>query len=212
MSKVYNRDCIGASDEIGDYDYVFSGPPEFEELGFDPANTDLYSEFMAKVFGSLTPKLNLITVCFTDRKFDSRVVSKHTMLINIMESIGWTVKSHKIWVKSLKVNLFRLNYGNVITFSKGKVKQNQHEDYRKDVWIDGHGAKFMGFTCGMPVRVAQRCILNFTNENDIVYDPFMGSGTTAIAASEIGRKFVGCELDKATWGICNERLKENGIL
>ena len=210
-SHVHFTDCIGAADEVGKYDYVFTSPPDFKELEIDPSDTDSYSKFLMTVFKELAPTLNLITVCFTDRKFNSGIISKHTILINLMNSIGWNVKSNKIWVKSLKVNLYRLNYANVLTFSKGKVKQNRTDDFQPDVWIDGHGEKFMGFAYGMPTSVPRRCVANYTNENDIVYDPFTGSGTTAVAACELNRRFVGCELNRQAWEICNIRLdKING--
>ena len=176
-SHVHFTDCIGAADEVGKYDYVFTSPPDFKELEIDPSDTDSYSKFLMTVFKELAPTLNLITVCFTDRKFNSGIISKHTILINLMNSIGWNVKSNKIWVKSLKVNLYCLNYANVLTFSYG-----------------------------MPTSVPRRCVANYTNENDIVYDPFTGSGTTAVAACELNRRFVGCELNRQTWEICNIRL------
>ena len=46
-----------------------------------------------------------------------------------------------------------------------------------------------------------------TNKNDLVLDPFMGSGTTAVAAQNLERKFVGYETEKSYVKIANERLK-----
>jgi len=46
-----------------------------------------------------------------------------------------------------------------------------------------------------PIALVERCILASTKENDLVLDPFLGSGTTAIAALDADRKFVGIELD-----------------
>lgn len=46
-----------------------------------------------------------------------------------------------------------------------------------------------------PVELMEYLIRNSTNEGDIVYDPFMGSGSTAIAAIKSNRKFVGVEID-----------------
>jgi site-specific DNA-methyltransferase (cytosine-N4-specific) len=52
----------------------------------------------------------------------------------------------------------------------------------------GHFATF-------PESLAERCILLGSGEGDLVLDPFMGSGTTAIAAARLGRRFLGCELN-----------------
>jgi site-specific DNA-methyltransferase (adenine-specific) len=46
-----------------------------------------------------------------------------------------------------------------------------------------------------PLMLLERLISAASDKGDLVFDPFMGSGTTAVAAKNLGRKFVGCELD-----------------
>lgn len=50
--------------------------------------------------------------------------------------------------------------------------------------------------CPVPVKLMERIILLTTNEGDTVLDPFMGSGTTAIACMNTNRKYIGFEIDK----------------
>ena len=57
-----------------------------------------------------------------------------------------------------------------------------------------------------PLRLVRRALLASTREGDLVFDPFSGSGTTAVAAKELGRFFVGCELDEGFAGICARRV------
>ena len=45
-----------------------------------------------------------------------------------------------------------------------------------------------------------------TNENDLILDPFMGSGTTGIACKELNRNFIGIEMDNNYFNICKERM------
>ena len=190
-----------------DYDYIFTSPPDFEEIGTDPSNPDRYQDFLCEVFGRANPIKKIITVGFTDRKFNGTIVPKSSILKHSMFAIGYNLISHKIWVKSTKIDMFRLTYGNVLTFGKGKVKQYLDKEFKPDVWMDGRG-KYKKYAYGMPVDVPRKCILNYTQENDIVYDPFMGSGTTAIAAIKTGRCYLGSELNSSYWKLSKERIEE----
>lgn len=53
--------------------------------------------------------------------------------------------------------------------------------------------------CPVPMELMERIILLCTNEGDLICDPFMGKGTTAIAALRTGRKYVGFELSENYW-------------
>ena len=59
-----------------------------------------------------------------------------------------------------------------------------------------------------PVKLIERFIELSSNENDIVLDPFMGSGTTAIACLNTNRNYIGFELDKKYCELANNRIKE----
>ena len=59
-----------------------------------------------------------------------------------------------------------------------------------------------------PYQLAVDHILSWSIENDIVFDPFLGSGTTAVAALHNNRRFVGCEIDKKYYDASVEYLKE----
>ena len=73
-----------------------------------------------------------------------------------------------------------------------------------------------------PLEFVKNHILHITQENDIVLDPFVGSGTTAVACKETNRKYIGFELDEAYYQIALDRLnnitqvekreKENGVM
>jgi site-specific DNA-methyltransferase (adenine-specific) len=46
-----------------------------------------------------------------------------------------------------------------------------------------------------------------SNPGDIVFDPFCGSGSTLVAANQLGRKWIGCELDSDYYDVAKERLE-----
>ena len=59
-----------------------------------------------------------------------------------------------------------------------------------------------------PLLILKKLIEIGSNKGDIVLDPFMGVGSTAVACKELGRNFLGCELDKRYIEYANERLQE----
>ncbi|MEM3086106.1 MAG: site-specific DNA-methyltransferase [Halobacteria archaeon] len=60
----------------------------------------------------------------------------------------------------------------------------------------------------LPVRLLEIFVKASSNPGDLVFDPFMGSGTTAVAAKKNGRHYLGCEVSERYHCIIKERLKE----
>lgn len=59
-----------------------------------------------------------------------------------------------------------------------------------------------------PVKLMEYLIKTYSNENQSILDPFMGSGTTGVACMQTGRKFIGIEKDKKYFEIACKRIKE----
>ena len=57
-----------------------------------------------------------------------------------------------------------------------------------------------------PLRLVRRALLASTKEGDLVFDPFTGSGTTAVATKELNRAFVGAELDEEFCALAGRRI------
>ena len=57
-----------------------------------------------------------------------------------------------------------------------------------------------------PIELIGRCLRASTNEGDVVLDPFAGSGSTGVAALELGRRFIGIEIDPAFMDVSVKRL------
>ena len=58
-----------------------------------------------------------------------------------------------------------------------------------------------------PLSLAQDHIASWSNEGDTVLDPFMGSGTTGVAAKSLGRRFIGIEMDETYFQIAKDRIR-----
>ncbi|GJQ48551.1 methyltransferase [Candidatus Kuenenia stuttgartiensis] len=69
-----------------------------------------------------------------------------------------------------------------------------------DVWTDIHRIKHNKYRdehpCQLPIHLLERIILMSTDEGDIVLDPFVGTGTTVVAAKRIGRSYIGFDIDE----------------
>lgn len=65
--------------------------------------------------------------------------------------------------------------------------------------IDSHGAVY-------PEKLVAELILAFSNKNDLVYDPFMGSGTTAIVCNKLNRNWIGSEISSEYYKIALSRI------
>ncbi len=59
-----------------------------------------------------------------------------------------------------------------------------------------------------PLLLMRKLILENTKEGDIIFDPFMGSGSTAVAALKEGRNFIGCEMKGKYFKIVEQRIKQ----
>jgi len=72
--------------------------------------------------------------------------------------------------------------------------------------ILGNGTCRKAHPCQMPEMLPGRAIMFSTDEGDIVFDPFTGSGTTAISCQKLGRQFIGSELSPEYFELAKERI------
>lgn len=118
-----------------------------------------------------------------------------------------------IWMKDNKVmgTCYMSQYEYIIMLRKGNRAVNdcgvsdvlQYAN-KKDKKLDGgniHDSQ-------KPVDLFRMLIRQSSNEGDVVFDPFMGSGTTALACIKEGRRYIGCEIDEEYHNVCMRRIKE----
>jgi site-specific DNA-methyltransferase (adenine-specific) len=84
-------------------------------------------------------------------------------------------------------------------FSRGEME---------DIWRINRGENIEGNAACFPVGLPSKAITGWSKEGDVVLDPFMGSGTTAIAAIKLGRKFIGFEKEKVYFDAAEKRIKK----
>ena len=98
--------------------------------------------------------------------------------------------------------------------------RNRHETWKSCICKD-YGRRFnvwhipteknnkTGHPAVFPISLAKDHIISWSNKGDLVFDPFLGSGTTRIAAHDLNRQFVGCEIDKSYFDRQEERFKKH---
>ena len=90
---------------------------------------------------------------------------------------------------------------------KDNITKEEFIEWTKSVWtMNTESAKRIGHPAPFPEELPNRLIKLFSFTNDIVIDPFMGSGTTAIAAIKNSRNFVGYEINKEYINLANNRI------
>jgi DNA modification methylase len=100
------------------------------------------------------------------------------------------------------------NRGGQSTAATATVPGDEFMEATLDVWeIPAESATRVGHPAPFPVALVERCLHLFTYEGDIVLDPFMGSGTTAVAAKNTGRHYVGYDTDSGYVKQAKERVK-----
>jgi len=192
MNNIYNEDCKVTINRNLDYDYVITSPPDFSELGIDCKDILAYKTFLKDRLSILKPKGNLITIFISNRKYGGGIIEKDRMVVDIMKDCGWDLQSKRVWIKSYKINQFRPNYTNILTFRKYK----RFVPHLPDCWFEEFKSVGKDYTYNFSETIIKELISKLTNENDIVYDPFIGSGTTLKVCNHLNRKCIGSEIDK----------------
>lgn len=153
----------------------------------------------------------------------------------MMIELGFLMRGEIIWYKGAGAGVsmawgswqsaanpvLRDTHEYILVFSKGSfgrkkppekentISREQFMEWTKSVWtLNPESAKRVGHPAPFPVELPYRLIQLFTFSGDIVLDPFMGSGSTAIAALKAGRKFVGYEVDAGYVQLSRERIAE----
>src|SRR6476469_8097491 len=80
-----------------------------------------------------------------------------------------------------------------------------------DVWdIPPESARRVSHPAPFPVELPARLIALYTYENDLVLAPFMGSGSTLVAAAQLNRRYIGYDLDESYVDIAKLRVRDEG--
>ena len=159
-------------------------------------------------------KNGLAIININTKSFQSSLKLLPYDFIKQMQNIGFYFKDIHYWHKSSGIpatNNLKDNFEYFLIFSKSKKitykKDIDYFDYKlnfkpskSNIWninkkFGSVGKKFMIHPAVFPVPYISRMLEIFTNQGDLIMDPFLGSGTTLISCMQNNRKFVGFELN-----------------
>ena len=154
------------------------------------------------------------------------------MFTELLTEIGFLMRGEIIWQKSKGANanfawgswlsasnpVIRDIHEYCLVFSKhsfkravkgnSTIEKDEFMDSTLSIWnITPARAKKIGHPAPFPEELPERFIKLFSYEEDLILDPFMGSGTTAVAAKNLGRNYVGYEIKKEYVELSKERIK-----
>ncbi len=158
----------------------------------------------------------------------------HAFIIQDMWTIGFLMRGEIIWDKGASAGIstawgswmsptnpaLRDTHEYILVFSKGTfrranpfkrkatIRKEEFLEYTKSVWhFPPVSAKKIGHPAPFPVELPYRLIQLYTFAGEVVLDPFMGSGQTALAAIRTGRHFVGYETVAEYVALAHERIQ-----
>lgn len=110
----------------------------------------------------------------------------------------------------LIVVLYKKNWKKTSGSKISDIERNEFMDWTNGLWVfNGESKKRIGHPAPFPIELPRRCVKLFSYVDDVVLDPFSGSGTTLIAAVTNNRKGIGIDVDRKYCELARKRILEN---
>jgi len=195
-----------------------------------------YRELLKRVFAETYKKLVIGgRVCVNIANIGRKpYIPLHSYIIKDMLDIGFLMRGEVLWNKSSSAGVstawgswksaknptLRDIHEYILIFSKGNfsrlntdnkkstIKKEEFLEFTKSIWnFPAESAKRVNHPAPFPVELPYRCIQLFTFKGDVVLDPFVGSGTSCIAALKTGRNFIGYDNNQKYVEVAKKRIR-----
>jgi len=178
-------------------------------------NNIKFSDWLPEVYRVLKPQSHFYTFV-NDKNVQD--------MLNEATKVGFKLHNILVWKKNNKTpnKYYMKDCEFIIFFRKGKstpihnLGDSQYFEYEEEfIWedtvfkINNINGKSKLHPTQKPTELINKLILNSSKEKDIVFDPFIGSGTTAIACINTNRNYIGFELDKEYYEIAKNRINKH---
>ena len=218
MNKVYNIDCIEYMKTMKDnsVDLVVTDPPylmnyksnrrvvmdKFDYIQNDKGDFGLIKQYIDECYRIMKDNTAIYMFCSWHHVdlFKQAIESK----FKLKNIIVWNKNNHGSG--DLKAG-YAPKYEFILYAHKGR---SLFRDKRIADVIDCAkvSSKDLTHPTEKPIELLKLFIKNNSDDDDVVFDGFAGSGTTGVACKELGRRFIGCELDENYCKIANDRIEK----
>ena len=221
LNKIYNEDCLEGMKRIpdGSIDLIVTDPPYRNISGGKPHKKEQPSGILSKndgkifEFNDINPESWFPELYRVLKSGGHCYVMTNTInleaYLRLARQCKFGLHSVLVWKKNNATpNRWYMKNGEYVLFlRKGKAKQindcgsKQIHNFPNIIGKKSHPTE-------KPVALMEFYIKNSSQPLEIVFDPFMGSGSTAVASINTGRNFIGFEIDKGYYNIANKRINE----
>lgn len=181
-------------------------------------SADEFNSIFLKEAQRVTKTTGSIWVSGTMHNIYSVGYQMQQMGFRILNNVTWQKKnpppnlSCKMFTHSTETLLWAAkNNQSKYTFNYHLMKEENEGKQMKDVWIYSLTKKsekqFGKHPTQKPLELMYRIIKAASNPGDLVLDPFMGSGTTGVAAVDLGRRFIGIDIEEEYANLALKRIK-----
>ena len=220
LNKIYNEDCLEGMKRIPDcsVDMIVTDPPylinyktgyrkdkthRFNNVILNDDNEQLITDYLKECHRILKEDTAMYLFCSSHKvDFFKRELENK---FNIKNMIIWVKNNHT--AGDLE-SAFGRKYEILFLVNKGQRKFNGER--LTDIWefprVSGDSQLHQN---QKPIELIKRCIVKHSDVGDVVFDGFMGSGTTAAAALDTNRSYIGFELDKHYFDITMKRIENH---
>lgn len=230
LNKIYNEDCLVGMENIesSSVDLIVTDPPYkitsrgnggnsggmFQKNivntgGVFKHNTIDIEEYIEELYRILKPSGHCYIMT------NNKNISK---FLKIISKTQFHFIKNLIWVKDNKImgQTYMSQFEYVIMLRKGKHKKINHCGTSDVINIPNKKMKDKNnktiHDTEKPVKLNELLIENSSQPGDLIFDPFIGIGSSAIAAINTNRNYIGFELDKKYYEIANDRIEKHNHL
>ena len=223
-ATLYLGDCRDILPTLGKVDAVVTSPPyncgkDYGESG-DDLTDEQFSELLAKgVFGAAARVFVVNVGQFIGSRADRRLFRDVLLSVTdlpLVDEVIWDKgpANGAAWGNYPNSPRIRAQHESIFVFGSAKMPNGNGlswADWSRlttSIWSLPANVDLSIHPAMMPLSVAERCVRLWADIEGVVLDPFMGSGTTGVAAVQMGRDFIGIEREPKYFDIACKRIED----